>query len=70
MKTLTFEVSVTFSESIKDHEIGEVTKNLSDCLYDGITKNWGLAPEESEAVTRSFKVKETLTGLEEGEEIF
>jgi hypothetical protein len=70
MKKLTFEIEVTFTESIKDSELEEVTKNLSDCLYDGITKNWGLAPEESEAVTRSFKVKETLSGFEVGEEIF
>jgi hypothetical protein len=70
MKKLTFEIEVTFTESIKDSELEEVTKNLSDCLYDGITKNWGLALEESEAVTRSFKVKETLSGFEVGEEIF
>lgn len=70
MKTLTFEVSVTFTENIKDGEIEEVTKNLNDCIYDGITRNWGLAPEESEAVTKSFKVRETLSGFELGETIF
>ena len=70
MKKLTFEIEVTFTESIKNSELEEVTKNLNDCLYDGITKNWGLAPEESEAVTKSFKVKETLSGFEVGETIF
>lgn len=70
MKKLTFEVEITFTESIKDFELHEVTKNLTDCLYDGVTRNWGLAPEESEAVTKSIKVKETLSGLEEEVTIF
>ena len=63
MKKLTFEVTVEFTENIKDFEIEEVTKNLTDCIYDGVTRNWGLAPEESEGVTKSIKVKETLSGI-------
>lgn len=70
MKKLTFEVEITFTDNIKDFEIKEVTKNLHDTIYDGVMKGWGLAPEENEAVTKSIKVRETLTGVEEESIIF
>jgi|WetSurMetagenome_2_1015567.scaffolds.fasta_scaffold513401_3 hypothetical protein len=70
MKTHTFEVSVTFSERIKDGEIREVTKNVHDSIYDSVMKGFGLSPEESEAITKSIKVRETLSGIEVESTIF
>jgi len=70
MKTLTFEVSVTFTENIKDGELQEVTKNLTDAIYDSVNRGWGLAPEENQAITKTIKVKETLSGIEHTVEIF
>jgi hypothetical protein len=70
MKTLTFEVTIEFTENIKDGELQEVTKNLHDTINDGVMKGWGLAPEENEACTKSIKVRETLSGLEIESSIF
>jgi hypothetical protein len=70
MKTLTFEVSITFTDRIKDGELQEITKNLSDAIYDSVERGHGLAPEESEACTKTIVVKETLSGIEHTVTIF
>jgi hypothetical protein len=70
MKTLTFEVTIEFTESIKDSELEEVTKNLTDAIYDSVERGHGISPEESEAVTKIIKVKETLSGIEHTVTIF
>jgi hypothetical protein len=70
MKTLTFEVSITFTGRIKDFELQEVTNNLADAIHLAIDRGHGVSPEESEAVTKSIKVKETLSGCEKSITIF
>jgi len=62
MKTLTFKVSLTFTEDIKESELLEVTKNLSDGIYNHWQNGNGFAPEESAAYTKSIIVKETHSG--------
>jgi UDP-galactopyranose mutase len=70
MKKLTFEVTIEFTENIKDGEIREVTQNLTDAIYDCVERGWGLAPEENEAITKSIKVRETISGIEAELSIF
>jgi hypothetical protein len=70
MKKLTFEVTVVFSSNIKDFELQEVTKNLTEGIERHIMQGYGIAPDESEACTKSFKVKETLSGIEHEVVIF
>jgi hypothetical protein len=64
MRTLTFEVTVTFTEDIKENELQEVTKNVRNSLMESVNGGYGLSPEDSEAVTKEIKVKETLSGIE------
>jgi len=70
MRKLTFEVTVEFSNNIKDFELEEVTKNLRNALMESVNNGFGLSPEESEAITKSIKVKETLSGFEATSTIF
>jgi hypothetical protein len=70
MRKLTFEVSVEFTDNIKDFELEEVIKNLSDGIFDLINRGEGLSPQESIACTKSFRVKETLSGISHKVDIF
>jgi hypothetical protein len=70
MKTLTFEVSITFTDEIKDFELQEVTNSLANAIHLDIDRGYGISPEKSEAVTKSIKVKETLSGCEKSVTIF
>jgi hypothetical protein len=70
MRTLTFEVTVEFSSNIKDFELEEVTKNVRNSLMESVNNGYGLSPEESEAITKSIKVKETLSGFQAISTIF
>ena len=65
MKTITFELSLTFSEKIKsDAEILEIGTHILDALVHEIDHGMGLAPENNAAYTEKIIVREPLTGIQ------
>lgn len=61
MKKISFNVELTFSDSIySDDEYNEITKNIIDGLSRQVDSGQGLSPEESEAFTEEISVKPNI----------
>jgi len=64
MKSLTLQLTITFSENIyTDEEVGEVAENVRDALVHAVNTA-GLAPYGSEAYTEEISIIELSSDLE------
>jgi hypothetical protein len=64
MKSLTLQLTITFSENIyTDEEVGEVAENVRDALVHAVNTA-GLTPYGSEAHTEEISIIELSSDLE------
>jgi hypothetical protein len=64
MKSLTLQLTITFSENIyTDEEVGEVAENVRDALVHAVNTT-GLTPYGSEAYTEEISIIELSSDLE------
>jgi len=64
MKSLTFEVTLTFCEKIEsDDEILEVGNNILNALVGEISHGNGIAPQSSDNYTEEIQIRDPLTGI-------
>lgn len=56
-RTATYKVTLTFSDNITEKELTSyVTKQICDALFHQVDSGMGLAPDDTEAVTKLIEV--------------